>query len=138
MGYSMRQRHAQIRIPVTQLAAAFAALLPLCAEYPVRAADGYLPLPTTLDDLLVHYGWKPTHDAAGNIVDLCFHGDKYGSFEDDFLPLLAPFVEPGSSLTMEGEDGAIWRWLFRDQTVITQPGRIVCDDPPTTLPSADA
>jgi hypothetical protein len=136
MGYSMWQRHGQVRIGAAQKGAAYTALVPLCDEYPVRDVDGHLPIPATLEDLLERYGWDTTHDAEGNIIDLFFSGDKYGSLEDELLPLLAPFIEPDSYLIMEGEDGAIWRWLFRDSAVVQQEGFIVFDDPPARFPSA--
>jgi hypothetical protein len=131
----MRQRQRQFRIPAAQKAAALAALLPLCDESPVRSMGGYLPPPTSLEDALARYGWRTAIDADGAIVDLYFVGDKYGDLDDELMQVIAPFVDSGSYLIMEREDGYIWRWLFADKNVLVQQGHIVFDNPPALFPS---
>ena len=52
-------------------------------------------------------------NADGDIVAIQFHGE---TLRDDFemFQKIAPFVRSGSFLEMAGEDGAQWRWIFKD------------------------
>jgi hypothetical protein len=89
----------------------------------------------TLYDALAACRWPVIEDdERGNITELEFRGEKRGS-EDELFAALAPFVEDGSEIRMVGEDGTIWRWLFRDGKVCRQEGRIVFDGSFTELPS---
>ncbi len=65
----------------------------------------------SLGPALSAWRWEPSFDAAGNVANLRFRGQKAG---DDHLlfDAMAPFVEDDCSLVIEDEDGAIRRWVF--------------------------
>lgn len=60
--------------------------------------------------------YTPKFDDDGNICDVEFTGQKYGS-ENVFFNALAPYVESGSYIAFEGEDGDTWEWSFNDGKV---------------------
>ena len=68
-------------------------------------------LTQTLHAMLVGWGWAPTMDKEGNIVDLRFQHEKMGD-EKALFSALAPFVKNGSFIEMLGDDGDHWRWVF--------------------------
>ena len=71
-------------------------------------------LAKTLEVALQAWRWEPYIDKkTGDIVNLMFCGEKAGDDERLFAQL-APFVERGSYIQMSGEDGAVWRWVFKD------------------------
>ena len=57
--------------------------------------------------------WEAQFDGEGNIVDLCFDGEKLGD-DEQFFQTIAPWVKDGSYIEMSGEDGALWRWTFNN------------------------
>ena len=66
----------------------------------------------TLKEAIEAFRWQPTTDrATGNIDGIYFNGEKMGQ-EDIMFKAIASFVEDGSYIEMEGEDGEIWRWVF--------------------------
>jgi hypothetical protein len=72
--------------------------------------------------------WSPSIDNdSGDICDLYFDGHKLGD-DDKFFSVIAPYVESGSYICMQGEDGALWKWSFHDGVVEEIEGRIVWDD----------
>ena len=76
----------------------------------------------TLEDVLIEIRYKPFFNANGDIVQVEFTGEKYGD-EYTFFSALAPYVEDGSCLGFEGEDGLKWEWRFNQGKVekINQP-----------------
>ena len=46
-----------------------------------------------------------------------FYGEKLGD-DEIFLSALAPYVEDGSYLEFEGEDGYSWRWSFKNGKLV--------------------
>lgn len=77
----------------------------------------------SLDDILDAFRWTPDLDAEGNTVSICFDGDKLG--EDKIVfSLIAPFVQDDSYIEMNGEEGAIWRWVFQDGKCIEKDANI--------------
>ena len=87
---------------------------------------GRLPLgnATTLEEALSELYWEPETDEEGNVVALCFSGEK-SCDEDDWLCVLAPFVARGSYLTMEGEYSNAWRWYFDGETCKEYAGELI-------------
>ena len=77
------------------------------------------------------FDWKRKNpdDDEIDIVAILWGGDKYYGLLDDFLQALAPFVEKGSWIEMQGEEGEIWRWYFDGETLQTIEARIVFDMP---------
>ena len=66
-----------------------------------------------LGNALESLSWHCSFDAKGNINKLSWWGEKSG---DDYniLDSIAPYVKSGSYIEMFGEDGEIWRWIFKD------------------------
>jgi len=63
-------------------------------------------------------------NADGDIYYICFVGEKFGDDEEIFRAI-APAVESGSFIEMEGGDGLLWRWVFNDGVCREVYGRIV-------------
>ena len=53
-----------------------------------------------------------------------FTGEKYGSDETIFT-FLAPYVEDGAFIEMQGEEGELWRWVFTDGTCKEKVPKII-------------
>lgn len=70
----------------------------------------------TLEKALEEIRYSPKHNNNGDICNVEFTGQKYGD-EKVFFNALAPYVENGSYVTFEGEDGCVWKWLFKNGTV---------------------
>lgn len=70
-------------------------------------------------DAMADYGFIVEADAEGNYDSLCFPDEK---LYYAYIPLnaIAPYVKNGSSIEMIGEDGTMWRWLFRDGSCVEQ------------------
>ena len=83
----------------------------------------------TLEDALVAWRWGPAEwcDHEQGITQLDFTGQKIG---DDWalFKAIAPFVKNGSYIAMTGEDGAIWRWYFKNGQCIEQEGVVTWQD----------
>jgi hypothetical protein len=63
--------------------------------------------------LLNEFDFEPETDADGNIVNLDFVGEKLRDHEK-MCRQIASCVENDSYIEMRGEDGAMWRWVFRN------------------------
>lgn len=70
----------------------------------------------TLADALEEIRYYSKYDSNGNIIDVEFTGQKYGS-EKVFFTALASYIEKDSYISFEGEDGAKWIWKFNGETV---------------------
>lgn len=78
----------------------------------------------TLPDALMAWRWKATvSEKTGNIIDLFFIGEKIGD-DEVLFNALAPFVERGSYIEMEGEDGNYWKWVF-NKKLTSLEGKVV-------------
>ena len=64
----------------------------------------------------------------GDICDIWFNGEKYGGDETIILGSIAPYVENGSYIIMQGEEGERWKWKFVDGDIEEISGRFVFDD----------
>lgn len=78
----------------------------------------------TLVDALDAWRWEASLDEDGNIDDIYFRGEKYGS-DNDLMDAIAPFVKCGSYIQMRGEEGEIWRWTFKSGKMIEKSAKIV-------------
>lgn len=74
-----------------------------------------------LDDWLWRRQFEPRWE-AGAIDRLGFIGDRMGR-QDQALEALAPFVEAGSWLPWQGEEGEYWRSEFDGRAMRTVEGR---------------
>ena len=110
MGYIIHQGETQFKIPRENFKAAFDALTPLIEEGLAwdRKEDA-----TDLIHRLINLRWEPKVEKSG-IVGLSFTGEKQGD-EDSIFMTIAPFVEDGSFITVSGEDGDVWRYVFDGQ-----------------------
>ena len=68
--------------------------------------------------------WEVDFDDYGNLDGIQFTGEN-GHAGDDWLPVIAPYVEPGSFIEMFGEDGRRWRLNFDGNTMTVQHAKIV-------------
>ena len=65
----------------------------------------------TLRDALEEIRYTPKYNNDGDICSVKFTGEKYGD-EKIFFNALAPYVEDGSYIAFQGEDGFEWEWFF--------------------------
>lgn len=66
-----------------------------------------------LGDAMSYFCYEPEYNDNGDICGVCFDG---GKLRDDyeFWSSLAPFIEDGDYIEMEGEDFTLWRWAFKN------------------------
>ncbi len=113
MGYCMTQRAEDFVLKKENQEAAFLAVQELGKTgqdfHWVKAEDfkNMTDIFSTLDE----WRWEPSTDDDGNIVSLNFTGEKLGA-DLTLFNTIAPYVESGSFVEMEGEDGSLWRWYF--------------------------
>jgi hypothetical protein len=68
--------------------------------------------------------WTPeVNPKTGDIDYLYFDGEKLGD-DEEFFNKIAPFVEEDSYIEISGEEGAIWRWCFKNGTIKEQSANI--------------
>jgi hypothetical protein len=56
---------------------------------------------------------------SGDLCNVSWNGEKMGQ-EDLFFEALAPFISNNSFIEWRGEDNEMWRWLFKDGTMVIQ------------------
>jgi hypothetical protein len=66
----------------------------------------------TVADELANRLYEAYFDAGGNIDAIGYNGGNL-SDEEDLFKQIAPMVEDDSFLEYRGEDGELWRWVFR-------------------------
>ena len=76
-----------------------------------------------IEDALKAWRWNGDFDQDGNLLLVYFLGEKLGD-ETHLFSAIAPFVEDGGYIEMQGEDGCLWRWLFKDGKLTEQTGRV--------------
>jgi len=122
MGYCMEQRDTNFKIKKENVAEAFKACQTLFGKETIEDSGGrhfswvdtkVLMEATNLKEFMEEWRWEIVLDEDGNVTDIGFEGDKIG--DDEYLfNTIAPFVESGSFIEMSGEDGCLWRWVFKD------------------------
>ena len=133
MGYYMDQFDQAFRISAENKAAAFEALKGWAQKEMERNAAyahlGHSPIGDAmeLEDALLELDWETSTDDCGNIVEMCFSGEKLHD-EDEWLDAIAPHVDKGSQLMMRGEDGCCW--YFDGESCTTYSGEVVFPDMP--------
>ena len=70
----------------------------------------------SLGEALEEIRYKPKYNDSGDICNVEFTGEKYGS-EKVFFNALAPYVENDSFIAFKGEDEFEWEWFFNDGKV---------------------
>jgi len=130
MGYSMTQQDSNFTIRQQHHKTALAAIKKLitdgCKEgvmcrtstphYSWVSSSEVLKA-VTLVEALEAFRWQPTdRNENGDILGIDFEGEKLG--EDAVLfKVIAPYVDDGSYIEMQGEDGDQWRWCFDNGTM---------------------
>ncbi|SEW38836.1 hypothetical protein [[Clostridium] fimetarium] len=56
-------------------------------------------------------GWRATLNKNGDCISISTFFE-YSTEYVDTLSEIAPYVESGSFIEMQGENGTIWRWIF--------------------------
>lgn len=131
MGYYINQRGADFKIKKNNIKKALEAIKALDPENggggsyrDGRKFESYFAWVNTneyknaktLKEAVQAFRWDIEFDKGGNCINIYFEGEKVGD-DDQFLEALAPFVEPGSYIEMQGENGEIWRWVFNGETM---------------------
>ena len=114
MGYCMQQRGQQFKIKAENKDNAFQAIrnIPQKDEHGYSWVDNNYKNRESLEEALSDWRWQIEEDPnAGDICNIYFEGEKLG--DDEILfDAIAPFVEAGSYVEMDGENGDMWRWEF--------------------------
>lgn len=83
----------------------------------------------TFEDAMDEARWEISISPLNGDVDgIYFNGEKYGGDETIILGSIAPYVENGSYIIMQGEDGERWKWKFVDGMIDEVNGHFVFDD----------
>ena len=122
MGYQIYMREVNLRIRKENFEAALNALKE--AFVSDRTWTEHL---NSLDDAMSDFGYIPEYDENGSIDGFEYEEKRLrGDYE--FWTALAPYVEEGCYLEVEGDDLEIWRWKFRNGKVIVQYPTFLWDD----------
>jgi len=139
MGYYINCMEASFHIKKENFAPALAAIKVAGAKKAGKKSGGqyqnhwsWIDMDTVanaaeLKDFLEEARWIPSFDPDGNITCVSFDGEKLGS-EDEWLKVLAPWVESGSYIQCSGEEDAIWRWTFNGGHMVEVSGSYTWED----------
>jgi len=118
MGYCMNQRETDFRMTAENCLAAKNFLQ---EAYKRASKDGEVPQnwvswhsvlnAKTFPRMMQEFRWEVKMNDEGNVVGIEFSGEEIGD-EGLFFQMLAPYVEAGCFIEMQGEDGEMWRWCF--------------------------
>ena len=144
MGYCMNQRDSKFNIKSRNKNKALAAIKTLMSKVNELGGGGsysggkcnkkwfsWVTTETvvnakTLKEAMQEWRWEINCDAKGNVDSICFASEKLGD-DNYLLEAIAPYVVSGSWIDMEGEDGSIWRWEFKNGKVKEIAGRVCFD-----------
>lgn len=79
---------------------------------------------TNIKDIFNYWRWNIHFDESGNIDGISFDAEKLGD-DEILMEAIAPFVKQHSFIEMRGEDGAMWRWLFKNKQMKTIYPKII-------------
>lgn len=135
MGYYMTQRDSSFNMNKENFDKALEAIKTLGSKENLeKAGDNYSWVDmnfvnaTNIEQAFEMWRWEAEFDKAGNIDGIQFRGEKYGGDEIDMLKVIAPYVENGSYIEMQGEEGELWRWVFNDGNCREVNSRIVWEE----------
>jgi hypothetical protein len=115
MGYCIEQRSADFRIKRSNFAGALKAIKGLAdREHYSWVSASEFARAESLPEAMEAWRWSVTVK-DDDVTDIFFEGEKSGD-DDTLLDAIAPFVEPGCYIEMQGEDGTLWRWVFDGKT----------------------
>lgn len=141
MGYCMHQRGCDFFIPKKNKAKALAAIKKLAERKELMGGGSWsngkqtdkwfswvqtdeFVKAKTLKDAMVAWRWQIEEDDKGNVTSVYFDGEKAGD-DEHLLRAIAPFVQDGSWIEMQGEDEAIWKWKFIKGAMHEKHARII-------------
>lgn len=135
MSYNVRMKKESFGIPADKIEAALNAVLNSAGSYdsPAKAVKGikhfeFLPPLQKLVELTSEvYGFDLVPDAEKRIVKIRNEWEGMRNCEVLF-EALAPYVNEGSFIECQGEDGAMWRYVFRDGKVKEIQPKIVWEE----------
>lgn len=87
--------------------------------------------PANTDNLLTilqNMMFDPDFDNAGNLVALNYVGENLYDELNEFFDVIAPFVEPDSYASFEGESQDFFQYAFDGKTMHEKIGKIVWTD----------
>ena len=83
----------------------------------------------SLSDALRAWGWITEEDNFGDVFDIYLDDGHTKIGDEEYLwDAIAPYVDNGSYIQMQGDDGAIWRWSFKDGKCHDIGGRVMFDE----------
>ena len=129
MSYSVRYTIKNAIIPEDEWGAALAAVNALFTnEKRFAWLDGGTRNHPDLKTAIEEWGFEvEAHNSpgTGEVLEITnFQWGKSGE-EKALLARLAPFIGPNAIFECAGEDGDLWRYIFRYGYLVTQKGRIV-------------
>ena len=116
MGYCMEQRDSCFLVKnenVDKMLDAIKALSSKADKYGFAWVDMNFVAAENISEAMRCWRWSIDFDTNGNIDSIFFEGEKSG---DDLIifSAIAPYVEDGSYIEMQGEDDFRWRWVFKN------------------------
>lgn len=85
--------------------------------------DGALYETKTLEGAMHAWRYVITEDDKHNVDAIVFVGEKFGD-DERLFKTLAPYIENGSFLEFHGEDGHMWRYVFKNGVMTDQTAKI--------------
>jgi hypothetical protein len=126
MGYYVNQGDSRFWIRAEKIPAAFEALKALGSAHSWVSADA--DKAQNFEELIQCWRWSVYHDKeSGDIDEICFDGEKYGD-EEWLFDAIGPYVEAGSYINLQGEDGCVWRFYFNGSEAFMQDGITIFRD----------
>lgn len=112
MGYHISQREAEFHIPVENFPKVVAAIKD---AFNKKQIGWVRPNDVATDDirqLFANIRWEVDIEDQAGITHIEFVGQKIGEDIDVLFSTIAPYVEAGSYIEMQGEGNEIWRYIF--------------------------
>lgn len=107
MGYCMYLRDCSLHIKKENYGAALEAVkAAFSKEEDIQQFEQF-------EDAMDEFYYRPEYSEDGDICGLSFDGEKLRD-DFEFWSAVAPYVEDGSYIEMDGEDFNLWRWAFKN------------------------
>jgi hypothetical protein len=140
MGYCITMDIQDLYIPLENVSKALKAINALHKDQKTIVKKGGIPT-------VYSYSWVDTppeggfksleeafdawrysaHNEDGNCVVDYFTGEKLGNC-NVLWEAVAKYVNPKAIITCRGEDGAQWRWIFKDGKFKEQTSKVIWED----------
>jgi len=85
-----------------------------------RAWRDGLPKLETIREAFELFGFDAIENEIHDICDLDILSDSQDAHQMLLFEAIAPFVEPGSYITMMGDDQHLWQWFFDNGEIYTR------------------